>query len=413
MRLSRIALGNLRRRKGRTAFLVLGFAIGVGTVIALYTLSMAIKEEIGHQLDQYGANIVVVPKANTLALNYGGISVSGVSFDVGQLSISDIEKIKGIPYKNRLSTVAPKLLGAASIEGHDYLLAGVRFPEELRMKQWWRLMGKKPSEPDELLLGFEVARELGVTDISPTPPLPDSDEHVAHAAPSLPQSPAFRRNSIRISGQEFRIAGVLAETGGRDDQMIFADLRRVQEIVRKPEELSLVEVSALCKDCPIDAIVAQIQQNLPMAKVSAIQQAVRARTVTVERLTRFSGVIAVIVLAIGGLMITGTLTASVVERTQEIGVLRAIGFRKRHIMQMLFTEVSVLSLLGGLIGWLAGTAASAVAVPYFTDTGIGVAPKLELAIASMLVALMLGMTGSIIPARRAAALDPTEALRHI
>ncbi|MBI4470994.1 MAG: ABC transporter permease [Acidobacteria bacterium] len=412
MRLSQIATGNLRRRKGRAAFLMLGFTMGIGTVVALYTLSTAIKEEIGHQLDQFGANIVIVPRANTLALNYGGISVPGVSFDVGQLKAADVERIKSIPYKNRLSVVAPKLIGVTSVEGRECLLVGVRFPEELSMKKWWNLVGRRPTGIDEVILGYEIASQLGVIDLQgPTMPAM-GDDHRAHAATAV-SKPGLLRSEIVIAGRKFGIAGILNETGGREDQMIFADLERVQEVMDKPDELSLVEVSALCKDCPIDDIVAQIQEQLPTAKVAALQQAVRARTQTVDRLNRFSVAIAVIVLVIGGLLIMSTLMASVIERTREIGVLRAVGFRKRHIVELLLIEVGLLSVVGGLLGWLAGTGASAIAVRHFTNSVTTVRPSLLLAGGCVAMALLLGMVACIFPARRAAALDPLEALRHI
>ncbi|HSE97001.1 MAG TPA: ABC transporter permease, partial [Blastocatellia bacterium] len=89
MRISTIAIANLKRRKGKALFLVAGIAIGIGTAVALLSLSGSIKEEIGSQLDRFGANIVIVPESNSLALDYGGISVSSVSYDVKQLRTED------------------------------------------------------------------------------------------------------------------------------------------------------------------------------------------------------------------------------------------------------------------------------------------------------------------------------------
>ena len=144
MRVSTIALANLRRRKGKAAFLVAGISIGIATAVALLTLSGMIREEIGLQLDQYGANIVVVPRSNSLALDYGGVTVSGVSFDVNQLSDEDARRIQEIEYRNRLAVVAPKILGAVETEGRQVLLAGVDFEQELKLKRWWRLVGERP-----------------------------------------------------------------------------------------------------------------------------------------------------------------------------------------------------------------------------------------------------------------------------
>src|ERR671915_961471 len=145
MRISTIALSNLKRRKGKAIFLVLGMAIGIGTAVALLSMSRLVKEEIGSQLDQYGANIVVVPQSNSLSLDYGGVSVSSVSFDVQQLKDEDARHILDIPYRDRLSIVAPKLLGAVSVEGTEVLLAGVDFENELKLKRWWHVVGNSPA----------------------------------------------------------------------------------------------------------------------------------------------------------------------------------------------------------------------------------------------------------------------------
>ncbi|HLM56647.1 MAG TPA: FtsX-like permease family protein [Pyrinomonadaceae bacterium] len=424
MRISTIAWANLRRRKARALFLVAGIAIGIATAVALLSLSRMISEEIGLQLDQYGANIVVVPKSDQLALDYGGVAVSGVSFDVGQLTDEDVGRIREIPYSARLSAVAPKVLGAVEAEGRRVLLAGVDFESEFALNRWWRLVGRKPEAEGELVAGYDAARALGL--IAPS----DADESfpvvrefaasVDHTAMSAHAHHAmmerhFRlaRASVTVGGREFKLAAVLAPTGGREDSMLFGRLGEAQALLKRPGQVSVVEVSALCKDCPVEDIVGQIAQKLPNAKVSALQQAVRARTETVGRLTRFAYAVSAVVLLIGALLIFTTVTGSVVERTKEIGVMRAVGFRRSHIFRGLMLEVLAVSALGGLLGWAAGALAARLMLPYFSQTGIGFDADPRLAALSVLAALAVGAAASWYPTRRASRLDPAEAVRHV
>ena len=413
MRISTIALANLKRRKGKATFLVVGISIGIGTVVALLSLSGSIKEEIGSQLDRFGANIVVVPQSNSLSLDYGGISVSGVSFDVHQLTNEDAKKILDIPYRNRLSFISPKLLSAVEVEGQQVLLAGVDFDSELKLKRWWHISGQSPENEKDVLVGYEAARALSI--IEPTAgTTPQTVSHGGSHQPSEDQS-QFRivRDRLQIAGREHRVAGVINQTGSPDDRIIFGALAHVQALVNKSGQLSLIEVSALCKDCPIDDIVGQINEQLPHAKVSAIQQSVRARTETVQRLTRFAGVVSVVVLVIGALMIFTTMMGAVVERTKEIGVLRAIGFRKVHIVKGLMIEVAAISLIGGFVGWAAGMLASWVALPYFSETGVALEASPWLVMFAIAAALSIGIVSSVYPAIRASRLDPSEAVRYV
>jgi putative ABC transport system permease protein len=390
-------------------------AIGIGTAVALLSLSFAIKDEIGLQLDQFGANIVVVPQSNSLSLDYGGITVSGVSFDVHQLKGEDAKTILDIEYGNRLSIIAPKLLGAIQADGRDVLLAGVDFESELTMKRWWQVVGRVPTAPDELLVGYDAAGALGLIE-----PGSDGLASSMRDMPDMPgmnhdkpvQSFTIARDRLRIAEREHRVAGVLVQTGGREDGMIFGSLGHVQSLLGKPDQLSLIEVSALCQNCPIEDIVAQISEKLPHARVSAVQQSVRARTETVERLTRFSAAVSAVVLAIGSLMIFTTMMGSVVERTKEIGVMRAIGFRRAHIIKGLMIEVAVISAAGGVLGWLVGIGASWAVLPYFAEgAGFRISPML--ALASIAAALVIGAVSSFYPATRAARLDPSESVRYV
>jgi putative ABC transport system permease protein len=415
MRISTIAFANLKRRKGKAIFLIIGIAIGIGTAVALLSLSGSIKEEIGSQLDRFGANIVVVPQSNNLSLDYGGISVSSVSYDVQQLKSEDAKNLLDIPYANRLNLVSPKLLGAVGVEGNEVLLAGVDFTSELTLKRWWHIVGRQPQADDDLLVGFEVARALSLIEpVVGAQPQPVSHEGSDHSGKVVDQHQFnIVRNRVQIAGREHPVAGVLSPTSGPEDRMIFGSLAHVQSLLGKPDQLSLIEVSALCKDCPIEDIVAQIGERLPHAKVSAIQQSVRARAETIERLTRFFAVVSGLVLMIGALMIFTTMMSSVVERTKEIGVLRAIGFRKVHIIKELMIEVGVISIIGGLVGWVAGMLASWAALPYFADTEVAFGIHPSLAFAAIAASLLIGMASSLYPIIRASRLDPSEAVRYV
>jgi|SRR5581483_3228198 len=412
MRISTLAFANLNRRKGKAIFLTLGIAIGVGTIVALLSLSNSIQEEIGTQLDRFGANIVIVPQSNSLALDYGGVSVPGVTFDAHQLTNEDVDRIRQIPYHKRLSVIAPKVLSAAQVEGQQVLVAGVDFKNELKLRQWWHITGKPPQTDTEVLVGYEAARALSM--IQPTGDAAQNaaDRSSHHSTPNEIQF-TLVKDEVQLFGSPHKVVGVIGATGGPEDRMIFGDLSHVQKLVGKPDQVNVIEVSALCKGCPIEDIVGQIRNQLPHAKVSAIQQAVKARTEMVARLTRFSAAVAMVVLVIGALMIFTTMMGAVVERTKEIGVLRAIGFRRTHIIRGLILEVAAISTVGGLLGGVAGLAASWIVLPYFSDGGVGREVNPILLLAALLGALMIGTLSSIYPAVRAARLDPSEAVRYI
>ena len=411
MRISTIAFANLRRRKGKALFLVSGIGIGIGTAVALLSLSGSLREEIGSQMDRFGANIVVTPHSDSLALDYGGVSVAGVSFDQHQLSDDDAAGVRRIPYRKRLSVVAPKLLGTVDVDGRRTLVAGVDFASELRLKKWWRLVGRAPESATDVLLGYDVARAASAIEPSPGTSA-DADKSSAHHS-AAPEEFRITKERVTIGSREHRIAGVIGQTGGPEDRMVFAQLSQVQDLLGRPGQLSVIEVSALCKDCPVEDIVTQIRKELPHANVSAIQQSVRARAEAVDRLSRFSLVVSAVVLAIGALMVFTTMMSAVVERTKEIGVLRAIGFRRTHIIKGLMIEVVIISAAGGIVGWLAGLLASRLALPYFTEAGAQIELRVSLAVFAIAIAMLTGIVSSVYPVIRASRLDPSEAVRYV
>jgi len=385
MRLIDVTLRNLRRRKGRKLLLLLGLTIGVATVVALVAITTTMQADVSTKLDEYGANILIVPKANDLSLSYGGVTVASAAYDVGELTLADLDRIQTIKNARNISVVAPKLLGAISIGGRSVLVAGVRFADELRLKQWWHMEGQEPVTADDALVGLRLARIL---DLQPG-------------------------EKIEINGHTFRVAGILAENGSQDDDIFFIDLTAAQRMMGKPETVSLVEVAALCTECPIEDMVQQITGVLPQARVTALRQAVTLRMETVGQLSRFALAVSLVVSTIGALVVLTTMLGSVAERRQEIGLFRALGFRQRHVMRIILGEASMVSLGGGLLGWLLGMMAAVALAPRLVDLTAPVIWNPWLAIGSIGGAILVGLAGSIYPAINAARLDPTTALRSL
>ena len=338
MRLKDISINNLRRRKSKVLFLILGLTIGMTTVVTLLSITRMMNEDISQKLDEFGANILVIPRSDDLFLSYGGLNIGGVSVDAQTLKDSDIQKIRQIEVRENISTVSPKLMGVVEIEGKKILLTGVLFQEEVRLKKWWKVHGDIPKGRDEILLGNEVAVRL------------------------------FKSTNDRITihGKTVRISGILDETGSQDDFLIFGDLAFVQGALKKPGALSLIEVSAFCISCPIEEIVSQISKALPHAKVTAIKQTLQTNMEALDHFQKFSVGISVIVLLIGGLIVFTHMMASVNERRREIGIFRAIGFRKSHVIKIVFSEASIVGLIGGVTGYVLGLGVSYVLGPIIT-----------------------------------------------
>ena len=161
MTLSDIAVGNLRRRKGKAFFVLAGLLIGVSTVVALLSLVAAMKQDINHKLEMYGANILIVPKTENLSLTYGGLSLGGVSFEMQEIKEEELENIKKIANANNVAAVGPMVLGPVTVAGQRLLMAGVDFQAFRILRPWWSVKGQEP-EDDGAVLGSEAARLLGL-----------------------------------------------------------------------------------------------------------------------------------------------------------------------------------------------------------------------------------------------------------
>ncbi|HEX5641658.1 MAG TPA: FtsX-like permease family protein [Thermoleophilia bacterium] len=386
MRLHTVALGNLRRRSSRAAFLVAGLLVGIATVVTLLTVSRALTVQAQNQLETYGANIVVAPRTDDLSLSYGGVALGGVRLQARDLREADLSRISTIPNSKNVAIVAPELLGAVEAKGRQTLLLGVRPEDEFELKKWWKLDGRPPAAADELVAGSSAARrlDLGIGD------------------------------TVALDGRDFRVTGVLRPTGSQDDELLVTQLGAAQALLGKPGKVTLVQVAALCSDCPVEEIAVQLGDVLPGTKVTAMQQVTRNRMHALDTFRTFSYVIAAIIIAIEALVVFVTMMGSVNARTREIGIFRALGFRRSHVTLLVLMEAAVASVVAGVLGYLVGMGASYLLLPFFAEgLNVTVSWAPALAAGAVLLAVLIGSLGSLYPAMRASRLDPTVALRAI
>ena len=385
MRLRTIATHNLLRRRARASFLVAGLLIGVGTVVTLVSLTQSMTGQTTANLQSFGANIIISPRTKDVALSYGGISAGGLSLGRQTLDESALQSIDAIPARQDISVVAPELVGAVKVGVRHALLMGVRPEDQFRLKRWWSVApGRAPARSREMVAGSSAAKVLGLT----------------------------MGDYVSLGGRRFTITGILQPTGSQDDQLLVTDLRSAQQVLGMPGKLTLIELSALDAGAPVDEISAQLAAALPQAKVATMQEAVKSRLQAVSQYRSFSYAIVGVVIAIQALVVFVTMMGSVSQRTHEIGVFRAIGFRRAHITRLILLEAIIASVIAGILGYLAGMGVTYVVLP-FVASGAVVAWEPLLGVVAVGLAVAIGALAALYPALRAGAMDPTDALRSL
>jgi putative ABC transport system permease protein len=365
--------------------MLLVIAATVGIVSVLYLVTRSAERDLADKVDAYGANIVVVPQTKDLPLTYGGVSLGGLTYAVRSLRMTDLDKIRAIPNKQNINKVAPKLIGAVDIQGVRLLGAGVDWKEELALKKWWRITGSRPQGAHDVLLGSRAASRLGLKP----------------------------RASLPLNGETFRVAGTLAPTGTQEDDLLYLDLATAQRLWNRPGEISLVEVSAFCSTCPIEEINAQISTAIPSARVSALLKAVESRRLLIDQFRLFSAVLSGLMIMVGCLIVLSSTLAGVRDRRGEIGIFRAIGYRRKHIFTIILVENLTLACLGGLAGVLLATLAAGPLAQAVAGVSRALLPSPATLVLALAASVGVVLVASLYPAWQASRLSPTLAMRPV
>ncbi len=418
MKLYNISINNLLRRKAKLMFVLIGLIIGISTIVSVYGVVEAMKLEMSRQVSEFGVNVVITPDAGGLAFSYGGITLPEIMYDVEQLTNKDVDTVATISSREMLKIISPKLLGLAKLENHQKaLVVGANLQEEFTIKPWLRLKEIDEAEADndneasaeegDEKMPFQ-AINLSRQDLEL---LTLEDNQIIVGFMSAASLSLAEGSVLQLEGQEFEVYGVLDESGNSEDNQIFMNLKTAQELLNKPDEITVIEMAVDYSLSSEEKLLAELETALPHTKITSMRQEALRRDEMLTRLVRFGMTISILVLLIGMLVVGLTMFSSVRERTREIGVFRALGFRKTDIAKLILLEGLLISIAGGIIGYLFGMLLAHYSGEFIAGAEIVVQWKLSTLIMAVGLSVFMGLISSLYPAYRAANQDPVEALR--
>lgn len=357
---------NLLRRSTRTLLTVLGIAVGVAAVVALGAMAQGMIQNYGSVLGT--SNDLLVTQANALDVAY-----SSLDEEIGL-------RLQAVPGVER---VEPGVFTWIVADDLPFFLIFGYDPGTTAMAHYRIVEGKPVTGPKQIAIGRRGADSLkkGVGD------------------------------TLRIYGIPYQIVGIYETGQGLEESGGVVTLADAQEIAQKPRKVSLFQLGLRPNSDP-EQVIARIESLSDELSVSRGSESM-ATEQWGSLVEGFAWAIAAIAILIGGLGMMNTMVMTVLERTREIGTLRALGWSRWRVLRMILGESILLSLAGGLLGVGLGVLLSTLAAQI---PGVGSflegAISAEIFAQGMAVGLGLGILGGAYPAWKAANLQPVEALRY-
>jgi putative ABC transport system permease protein len=390
----RLSLGAVFSHRLRSFLTALGIAVGVAAVVLLTSLGEGVHRFVLSEFTQFGTNLIGINPGKTTTVGVSGAIISNVR----PMTLEDAEAMKRIP---EVTAVVPVVQGNAPVEFEKRSRRTYIFGVGPEAPAVWRFNVAKgqflpPDDPRTpralVVLGSKVQDELFGT-----------------------RNPLGQR--VRIGGERYRVVGVMESKGqmlGFDlDDAVYIPAARALSLFNRE---SLMEIDLLYAAGAGAGQVAERARRLLIARhgsedftITTQEQMLDVLGSILNILTLAVGAVGGISLLVGGVGILTIMIIAVNERTAEIGLLRALGAGRRQILALFIGEAVVLASIGGLAGLVIGTGGAwllGIVVPALpTHT-----PWTYVVLAELLAAV-IGLAAGVLPAVRAANLDPIEALR--
>lgn len=417
----RMVFQSFRRQKGKMVMIAFTIALGASLATAMLNVMFGVGDKVNQELKTYGANIRVVPQTASLLSDIYGVDGGSEKF----LREDELGKIKTIFWAFNIVDYAPYLEAEVLLDGKKIGVTGTWFNHHLSlptgeeldtgmisMKSWWHISGGpwlKDSDENSVMVGREIAEELNL-----------------NAGDSV-----FLKGSA--AAKSFVVKSIF-DGGGEEDSRIFMDLHDAQALVGKEGLINSIEVSALTSPdnelarraaqnpesltnaeretwyCTayVSSICYQIQEVISNAVAKPVRQVAESEGAILGKTQLLMLLITVLSLIASALGISNLVTASVMERSKEIGLLKAIGAHDTPVAWLVLTEIIITAILGGLVGYFAGCAFAQIIGRTVFGSAIAVTPVVIPLVAILI--FLVTMAGSIPSIRMILALEPAEVL---
>jgi putative ABC transport system permease protein len=397
------SLGTLTLNKTRTALAVLGIVIGIGSVIALMSLGQATQQSIQNQIQSLGSNLLTVQP--------GASSSNGVRGAAGSRTTLTSDDAKALASSDQLTTISQV---SAEYSGRTQIITS-------QGNSNTQVVGVTPAYSEVHKISISEGSFITQNDV-------DSMKKIAVIGPTVvtnlfPDGSNPIGKTIKVKNQELTIVGITFAKGGtgfnNQDDIVYVPLTTAQKQLFGTNYLSSIAVEAKSANDMVAAedeigyfLLARHKITDPtLADFSILSQEDIIKTVasTTGTFTTLLAGVAAISLLVGGIGIMNIMLVTVTERTREIGLRKALGAKKKTITTQFLIESAILTFTGGIIGIIFGIITSFI-ISKVTSSLFVVSPTSVLL--AFFVSAIIGILFGWYPAKKAANLQPIEALRY-
>ena len=389
-----LSFSAVRARRQRSGLTALGIAVGIAAVVLLTSMGEGLHRFVLGEFSQFGTNLIGITPGKATTHGMSGAVMSNVR----PLALADVIAVRRLP---QVIAAVPLIQGNAAVEAGKLQRRTTIFGVGHEMPKVWQFkVSAGQFLPDDdprtarafIVLGSRVKEEL-----------------FGNAIPL--------GNFVRVGGSRFRVIGVMESKGqmlGFDlDDAVYIPAAKSMELFNRE---SLMEIDVLYQnDLAADIVSEQLKQVLIARHgdedftIVTQEQMLEVLSSVLDILTFAVGALGGISLVVGGVGILTIMTIAVKERTAEIGLLTALGAERRQVLILFLAEAILLSALGGVLGLLFGW--SIAELVHFIVPAIPVHTPWQFALLAVLLSMMVGLLAGVAPARRAARMNPVDALR--
>lgn len=386
-----LALKSIRHRKVRSWLTVIGIVIGVAAIISLITLSRSLESTIQDQFESFGANRILI---SAKGFQGPGTLSQGLTTE----DVESIEKISGFDY------IIPGLFRAGEVV----------YKEETSFTQ----IAAIPSQYYE-----EFYEDTGI-EIEDGRNIKEDETYVAiigsRVATEMFDKEISVGEKIELGKKEFRVVGILEELGNaQDDNQISIPLDVARDIFDEEQSVDLI-IAQVKNTADIPELQEKIEKELERKRDDTNFQVLTASQI-LEQIGQVLGImqivlvgIAAISLIVGAIGIMNSMYTSVLERTKEIGIMKAIGAKNKDIFAIFLIESGLIGLVGGILGVILGAGLALAIGPFSQNAGFTIHIIIEplVLLFGLVFAFVVGIIAGILPAWQASKLKPIDALRY-